>query len=80
NPNDKTSNIYGSMGRSSDLHLGGRFYVSDKIGIITYIGLPSYMFRKFGNSLDYTYTLKFRGFYIGTGLAVKFNKSSGEKK
>ena len=69
NPQD--GGIYGSMGSAFDLHFGGRFYVSERIGIIANLSFPSYTFRKFGDSLDYTYTLKFRGFSIGTGVAIK---------
>ncbi|MBI3501331.1 MAG: hypothetical protein HY063_06005 [Bacteroidetes bacterium] len=71
NPDDGTGNIYGSMGSAFDFHIAGRFYVSDKIGIIANLGFPSYTFKKFGDNLTDTFTLKFKGFYIGTGVAIK---------
>jgi len=78
-PNDGSTNVYGSMGSAFDFHIGGRFYVSHHVGIIANISFPKYTFNKFGNSLDYTYTLKSKGFYIGTGVAIKFGgKGTGE--
>ncbi|MFI5163711.1 MAG: hypothetical protein ACHQHP_00515 [Bacteroidia bacterium] len=85
-PHDGTKNIYGSTGSAFDLHIGGRFYVSRRIGIIANLGFPHYTFSKFGNSLDQTYTLKFNGVCIGTGIAIKLGSkntegaSSGGKK
>jgi len=70
NPNDGTGDIYGSMGTVSDLHCNARFYVSEKIGIIGSISFPGYHFGKFGRNTDYTYTIAFRGFCIGTGVAI----------
>lgn len=82
NPNNGSNAIYGSMGSAFDVHFGGRFYISHRTGIVVNIAFPSYTFNKFGDSLDYTYTLKSRGFYIATGVAIKLsdNASSGEKK
>jgi hypothetical protein len=87
NPNDGNKAIYGSMGSAFDIHIGGRFYVSHRTGILFNLSFPSYTFRKFGYSLDYTYTLKSKGFYIGTGIAIKLDGKkaeeavpSGEKK
>ncbi len=78
NPNDGSKAIYGSMGSAFDLHLGGRFYVSRRVGILFNMGVPSYTFKKFGYSLAYTYTLKESGFYIGTGIAIKLGKKQTE--
>ena len=71
NADDGTGDIYGSMGRASDIHLTGRFYVSDRVGIIANLSIPNYRFNKFGKNLDYTYTINFRGVCIGTGVAIK---------
>ena len=77
--NDGTSNVYGSMGRASDLHFAARFYVSDRIGIIASLAFPRYKFKKFGNTLDDTYTLGFKGLYLGTGIAIKLGGSKTEQ-
>src|ERR1051326_7861283 len=55
----KRISLGGSMGSAFDFHIAGRFYVSDKIGIIANLGFPSYTFKKFGDNLTDTFTLKF---------------------
>lgn len=70
NPNDGTGDIYGSMGTVSDIHCSARFYVSEKIGIIASIAFPGYHYGKFGKNTNYTNTIAFRGFSIGTGIAI----------
>ncbi len=70
NPNDGTRDIYGSMGRTSDLHFTSRFYVSEKVGILANIAFPAYHFGDFGKNLSYTYEVKFSGINIGTGLVL----------
>ena len=73
NPDDGTGDIYGSMGRASDLHLTARFYVSEKIGIIANLAFPGYKFGQFGKNLNQTSTIVFKGFCLGTGVAIKLS-------
>ncbi|MBI4930806.1 MAG: hypothetical protein HY841_08600 [Bacteroidetes bacterium] len=79
NPNDNFKSIYGSMGRAFDFHIGGRFYVSPRTGILVNLAFPRYTFNKFGDSLEYTYTLASKGFCIGTGIAIKLGGDSTSK-
>ena len=78
NPNNGSNGIYGSMGSAFEFHLGGRFYVSHRTGILINIAFPRHTFKKFGDSLAYTYTLKSKGFYIGTGVAIKLGNTKSE--
>jgi hypothetical protein len=79
NPKDGSNGIYGSMGSAFDFHIGGRFYVSHRTGILVNLAFPSYTFNKFGESLDYTYTLRLKGLYIGTGIAIKLGGKKAEE-
>jgi hypothetical protein len=72
-PNDGSGNIYGSLGGAADVHLTGRFYVSNHLAIIGNISFPSYIFNKFGKNLTDTYTIRFHGVCIGTGIAIKLS-------
>ncbi len=77
NPNDGSGNIYGSMGSVRDLHINGRFYISERTSIIASLGFAGSTYNKFGDNLNDTYTLKYRGVSIATGVAMKL-KSKGE--
>jgi hypothetical protein len=70
NPKDGTGNIYGSMGTVSDIHCSARFSISEKIGVLANIGFPGYRYVKFGKNINYTSSIVFRGFCIGTGVTI----------
>ena len=77
NPNDGTGDVYGSMGSAWGLNFTGRFFVSDKVGIIANLAFPNYWFSKFGKNLDQTYAIRFKGVSFGAGVAIKLAAKSG---
>lgn len=81
-PADGTDDIYGSSGLTGDLHLMARFYVSEHLAILAGIGLPGYIFNKFGKNLNETSLIRLNGFSIGTGIAIKLlnQRTSGSAR
>lgn len=81
-PNDASGDIYGSMGGAADIHFTARFYVSKRMGILANIAFPSYTFNKFGKNLNETQAVRFSGFCIGTGIAIKLSnqRTAGKQR